>query len=193
MVPEVFFVMSAKHPALSVPVRIDPATFRDFAAFDVLQRQKRWRRPLIFAVIMLAFAVICFTQVGRQEGAALLGAVLIVLGLGLPAIYFAVFFQSVGLQARQLGLSAHKDSYRVDLDDTGVHMRPVGQQDQREAVRTHPWDQVYGAWRTPGALYLYTTATQAYLLPADQIPGGADAAWALLADHLPAEKLHTAR
>lgn len=185
--------MAGKHPLVSVPVQIDTGIFRDFAAFDVLHRQKRWLRPLVFALILLAGAVVCFSQVGRREGAALLGAMLILVGLGLPAVYFGMFFHSVNLQARQMGIATRKDAYRVDLDDAGVHMHPVGQQDRREAVVTHPWAELYGAWRTSGAIYLYTTAAQAYLLPADQIPGGVEALWALLADHLPAEKLHTAR
>lgn len=185
--------MASKRPALSIPVRMDTDIFRDFAAFDVLQRQKRWRRPLVFTALMLVFAVVCFTQVGRREGAALLGAVLAVVGLGLPAIYFGMFFQSVNQQAKKMGIARGKDAYRVELDEAGIHMHPAGQQDRQAAVADHPWDQVYGAWRTGQAIYLYVTDQQAYLLPAEQIPGGADAAWALLTSCLPAEKLHSAR
>ena len=68
--------MVGKQVELSVPVQIDADIFRDFAAFDVLQRQKRWRRPLVFALAMLVFAVICFAQAGRRPGA---GGVLVVL------------------------------------------------------------------------------------------------------------------
>lgn len=185
--------MTSKRPALSIPVRMDTNIFRDFAAFDVLQRQKRWRRPLVFTALMLVFAVVCFTQVGRREGAALLGAVLALVGLGLPAIYFGMFFRSVNQQAQKMGIATGRDAYRVDLDEDGIHMHPVGQQDQQAAVVDHSWDQVYGAWRTGQAIYLYVAAHQAYLLPAEQIPGGADAAWTLLTSQLPAKKLHIAR
>ena len=58
--------MVGKQVELSVPVQIDADIFRDFAAFDVLQRQKRWRRPLVFALAMLVFAVICFAQAGSR-------------------------------------------------------------------------------------------------------------------------------
>lgn len=185
--------MAGKHPALTVPVQIDTGIFRDFAAFDVLQRQKRWQRPLLFAVIMLVFAVICFTQVGTRDGAALLGTVLAVVAIGLPLVYFGMFFRSVNQQAKKMGLSARKDAYRVELDAAGVRMWPAGRQDKEDAAVSRPWAELYGAWRTPGAIYLYINATQAYLLPADQIPGGTEAAWALLGSCLPAEKLHTTR
>ena len=55
------------------------------------------------------------------------------------------------------------------------------------------WLLWHGAWRTAQAVYLYINATQAYLLPAEEIPGGVDAAWTLLGEHLPAEKLHVTR
>ena len=183
--------MAGKHTVLSIPVQLDTAMFRDFAAFDVLKRQKRWQRPLVFAVLMVAFAVICFTQVGVREGAAMVGTVLAVVGVGLPLIYFFMFFRSVNQQARKMGLTTPKDVYRVVLDEDGVRMWPAGQQDKEEAAVRHPWDQIYAAWKTPGAIYLYINAAQAYLLPADQIPGGMEACWALLQTQLPATKLHT--
>ena len=185
--------MAGKHTVLSIPVQLDTAMFRDFAAFDVLKRQKRWRRPLVFAVLMVAFAVVCFTQVGVREGAALVGTVLAVVGLGLPLVYFLMFFRSVSQQAKKMGLATPKDVYRVVLDEEGARTWPAGQQDKEEAAVTHPWDRIYGAWRTPQAIYLYINAAQAYLLPAEEIPGGPGAAWSLLEDHLPAEKRHTAR
>lgn len=185
--------MPAKTNVLSVPVQIDTAIFRDFAAFDVWTRQKRWQRPLVFAVILLIGAVVCFTQVGKRDGALLLGSVLTLVGVGLPLVYVIMFYRSVSRQAKRMGLAAAKDAYRVELDETGVCMRPAGAQDKEAEAVTRTWDQVYEAWRTPGAIYLYVTATQAYLLPVEQIPGGADRAWELLGRCLPAEKLHTAR
>ena len=185
--------MSCETVLLSVPVRMNTAAFREFSAFDVLTRQKRWRRPLLFALLMLAFAIICFTQVGQREGAALLGTVLTVIGIGLPIVYFASFFHSVTQQAKRLGLDTPKDVYRVELTDAGVQVLDAGQQDQQRAAHHYAWDSLYGAWRTDGAVYLYVEAGKAYLLPGNQIPGGMDAAWAIVQAHLHAEKLHTAR
>src|SRR5699024_4931320 len=132
-------------------------------------------------------------QVGVREGAALLGGVLTAVALGLPLVYFGMFFRSVSLQAKKMGLSTPKSVYRVELGPDGVGMWPAGQQDKAQPAASHDWESVYGAWRTAQAVYLYITATHAYLLPAEEIPGGADAAWTLLGEHLPAEKLHVTR
>ena len=74
---------------------------------------------MVFAVLMVAFAVVCFTQVGVREGAALVGTVLAVVGLGLPLVYFLMFFRSVSQQAKKMGLTTPKDVYRVVLDEEG--------------------------------------------------------------------------
>lgn len=185
--------MVGKQVEMSVPVQIDADIFRDFAAFDVLQRQKRWRRPLVFALAMLVFAVICFSQAGRRPGAEIMGTAFLVLGLGLPLIYFGMFFRSVAQESRHMGLSHLRTAYRVELGEQGVRMRPVGRQDQLQATEDCPWGQVYGAWRTPQAIYVYVSSARAYLLPNEQIPGGPDAAWNLLSGYLPAGKLHQTR
>lgn len=175
---------------ITVPVRIDRKIFQDFSVFDTLVRQRRWQRPLVFALILLFFAVLCFAQVGKRDGAVLLGGVLAVVGLGLPLVYFGMFFYSVKQQAARMGLSRMKDAYRVELGADGVCMHPAGSQDKADQAERHAWGEVYGAWRTENALYLYVGPARAYILPADQIPGGADAAWTLLGSVLPAEKLH---
>lgn len=185
--------MAAETNTLSVPVRMDAAAFREFSAFDVLTRQKRWRRPLLFAVLMLAFAVICFTQVGQRQGAALLGTVLAVIGAGLPIVYFATFFQSVNKQAKRLKLETPRDVYRVELSDSGVRVLEAGKQDKQKLVQHYEWTGLYGAWRTGTAVYIYVESGKAYLLPAAQIPGGLDAVWKFVQEKLPAEKQHIAK
>ncbi len=179
-----------KESTIIVPVRIDRKIFQDFSVFDTLVRQRRWQRPLVFALILLFFAVLCFAQVGKREGAILLGSVLTVVGLGLPAVYFGMFFYSVRQQAGRMGLSRMKDAYRVELGSDGVCMHPAGSQDKAEQAERHAWAEVFGAWRTDNAVYLYVGPARAFILPEDQIPGGADAAWKLLGTVLPAEKLH---
>lgn len=180
----------SKDSTIIVPVRIDRKIFRDFSVFDVLVRQRRWQRPLVFALILLFFAVLCFAQVGKRDGAVLLGSVLAVVGVGLPLVYFGMFFYSVKQQAARMGLSRMKDAYRVELGADGVCMHPAGSQDKADQEERHAWDKVFGAWRTENAVYLYVGPARAYILPVDQIPGGADAAWKLLKHVLPAEKLH---
>ena len=77
---------------MQLECKISPAVFRRFAVFDTLYRQRRWRGPVLFAAIMLFFAAVCLSQVGKLEQAWLVGGILLVVGAGLPCVYFASFF-----------------------------------------------------------------------------------------------------
>ena len=70
---------------ISVSTTMDGPGFHDFAVFDAFHHRKAWLRPAIFAAIMLAFAAVCLSQLGKRPGAGLLAAVLAIVGIGLPA------------------------------------------------------------------------------------------------------------
>ena len=88
---------------ISVSITMDAASFHKFRSFDLFRHQKRWRRPLAFAAILLVFSCICLSQVGVREGAALLAVVLAVVALGLPAVYFYTFFRDLRTTIKKLG------------------------------------------------------------------------------------------
>lgn len=177
--------MQLKHEVFTVAVKLDAKLFRRFALFDTFRRQRRWVSPALFAGIMLAFSLICYMLRGRNEQAVLLGTVLLGAGLLLPAAYFLSFFLSVRASIKNLGLAQARHTYTVTLS-AGGGVRVSTETEQ--AVCS--WQNLYGAYRVPGCVYLYAAPTRAYLLPDGQIPGGAARLWRLLETVLPAQKLH---
>lgn len=112
---------------ISVSTTMDGPGFHDFAVFDAFHHRKAWLRPAIFAAIMLAFAAVCLSQLGKRPGAGLLAAVLAIVGIGLPASYFYSFFSqrfqtdpadasAAGLLPRGTGRHRHR---RVDVRSAG--------------------------------------------------------------------------
>lgn len=177
-----------KKVEFTVPVKVDGDIFKHFAVFDTFRRQRRWISPAVFACIMVFFSLIAFSRVGRAEQAALLGGVLLGVGLLLPFVYFFSFFLSVRTQIKKLGLTAPQYAYTLLLDrKDGVK---VSTQQEQAAYR---WNELFAAYRTNHCIYLYTTPRRAYLLPDQQIAGGADALWALLAATMPVSQLHDCR
>lgn len=167
----------------TVHTQIDAPTFRAFAVFDSLRLRKRWRAPVLFALILLISAAVCFSLRQRADQAAMLAVVLTVVGVGLPAAYFLSFFLSVGKQIKNLGLKqAPMEAYTVSMDEQGVE---VSTEKQKASLR---WNQVFGIYRVKGCIYLYATAERAYLLPDGQAEGGAGALWAFLTRHMPANR-----
>ena len=148
-----------KDKIISVQAKITPEVFREFALFDTMYRQKRYRGPLLFAVILTVFACICFSQQGRREQAVLLGGVLLTVGFGLPLAYILIFLSSVSTKAKQLKLSSSPVAYTVSLSPETV---VVTDGEQRAE---YAWKDIVCAYRIKRSVCLYVGDNRAYLLP----------------------------
>lgn len=166
-------------PLFRVESRITPEVFREFAIFDTLRRQKRYRGPLLFALIMIGFAVVCFTQVGRREQAGLLGGVLLSVGIFLPAVYILTFLYSVKKRAKQLE-RAKTPAYTIELSNKKV---TAAAGEERAEYR---WNKILYTYRLRRSICLYIAANKAYILPSGD--GGDDELWALICGHIPENK-----
>ena len=182
--------MASKNTTLSTSVKMNAAQFRQFAAFDVLKRQKRWIRPLVFIVLMLVFAGICYSQIGKREGALLLGIVLTVVAIGLPICYFGSYFHSVSQQAKRMGLTTPQNVYRVDITPENLHVQDAGRGGRTGKEHDYAWESLFGVWKTKDAVYIFVEPSRAYILPGAQIKGGTEAAWQLLKERVSADRLH---
>ncbi len=158
--------------------------FRRFTIFDTVLRKKIWRGPALFALVLTICAGACF-YMHRVRGAAMLGGVLLAVGLGVPLVYFGTFFHSVSRQVQELGLKRPRPVYSLELTD-----QPLGilVSNEQETAR-YRWDSVYHAYRDADATYLYITPERALILPHSCVENqDAAALWALLIACLPAER-----
>ena len=161
-------------------VRMDARTFRRFAVFDTFRLKKRWRSPVLFAVIMTAFAIVCFAF-HEKKNAMLLGSVLLSVGLSLPAVYFSMFFSSIKSSVKAQKLPRQAYDVRLGTKEEGVTIRSALNSDEV----TLPWDKLHGAYRDKACIYLYALKEKAFLLPSGQADATDDEAWAFLVEHLP--------
>lgn len=169
-----------KQEGILIPARITRPVFRRFAFFNAFYHQKHWQRPLAFALLMSAFSIPCFLLRDRRQGAVLLGAVLLVVGLGLPLAYLLSFSLSLRRQMKRMDLRGERIAYTLRLEPGGVHVTAGAE------PADYPWETVYMAYRTSDCDYLYVGAGRAYLLPHGP---SAEKVWALLQSVLPPEKL----
>ena len=95
---------------MNIQVRLNEREFMKFSWFDALRHKKVWHRPTLFAAILGTAATACFILHNRR-GAVLLGSVLLVVALGLPAAYFLSFFLS--LHKQSAGLAGGKYVYTI--------------------------------------------------------------------------------
>ncbi len=172
--------MSEKR-SLIIPVRMSRQAFREFAYFNTFRLHKRWQSPLIFSALMLGFALLV-AVLGRQtQGAWLLAAVLCLVGLLLPAVYF-LSFQAMVRRSASTFPDEGQPAYRLSLEEEGL--RVLSYEDLRRELAFFPWTEIHAAYRRSEAYYLYATANQAYLLPFEATPGGAQSLDQWLSQHM---------
>lgn len=164
--------------------------FKAFAVFDIFYRLRRWVQIAVFAGILLVCAVICFIMYNRAQHAVMLGVVLSVIALGLPAVYIRSFFNSLKMQAKRLKLNPPRHVYKITLtsEADGICADGLGEENTR-----YKWGEAHGAYRRSGYTYLYVLKTKAFILPDRDVPEGGDALWQFLGEMLPQEKTHDCR
>lgn len=165
-----------------VQVSIDEALFLEFALYDIFVRQKKIRAPLIFALIMSVFGVVCFLLKARESQAWILGTVLFVLGWGLPAAYVLQFFLSVRTQSKHMGLKRKKTAYVVTLTEAGVSVS------SGKEMAEYSWDSLYAVVYRKKCTYLYASPQKAYLLPHSQVVKGPEALHLFISKNLKRDK-----
>lgn len=164
--------------AITIPVMLDKRTFRRFATFDTFRRQRRWRMPLFFFLILAAFSVFLFLQTDKPQS-ALIATVLLSVGAALPLVYVMTFYMNL-----RSSIASHRlprRVYTLTLSGEDVSIRSHTQTGQ---TLTLHWNQLFAAYRVRGAIYLYVLPTRAFLLPDGQADVSADALWDFMQQRL---------
>jgi len=170
--------------AVTVNVIIDDKVFYKFSKFESFTRKRGYLSPLIFALILSVSAVICF-----MFGGALLGVVLLIVGLGLPAFRIHKIFSAIKMQIKVLDLENPKTVYTLVFTEAPDGVEVSNHGDGDEPLR-YEWSTIHTVYRVDGCIYLYVLPEKAYLLPDGQAVEGSDALWQILTKMIPQEKIH---
>ena len=155
---------------MDITVTLDYRTFKEFTYFDILKRRKAWKSPVTFASILTVSAVICFLM-RKVDGAVLLGTVLLVVGLGMPLVYFLSFFLNVREEGKKQKLGDGREVYSLSLTEKSVKVS-----NKKESAE-YQWNKIYMAYRNYDAIYLYITRERAFILPSEKL--SQDEIWSL--------------
>lgn len=174
--------------ALTAHVRMDGRIFRRFALFDTFIRQRKWKAPVLFLAIFLAFSAVAFASGREQSG--MIGALLLCVGVLLPLAYLLSFLLQVHDQSRRLGMKTARPVYTLNLTET--ELRVINDMKPEDELRL-AYDALYGAYRVKGAYYLYAAPSRAFILPDGQYTLSPADMWSFLAERMPQGKLHGKR
>lgn len=168
---------------MKIEVILTEAIFRRFTMFDMLKRRKVWKSPATFAGILGFCACICFIM-HHVEGAIMLGCVLLLVGLGMPAVYFGTFFSSLSKQVLAYGLKRPQHVYTLELTEKAKGISITNEKEKAD----YEWKKVHHVYRDTLATYLFMTPERAFLLPHTCIEEGEEALWELICKKVPQEK-----
>lgn len=145
---------------MTIAVWLSESHYRNFLIFNILKRLKLYKSPVIFASILTTSAIISFIM-HRVQGAVFLGSVLLLVGLGVPAVYFISFFSSLRKQVKQQNLNPPRLVYTLQLEKGSETFEITN--DKEKAV--YRWKDVFHAYYEKDAIYLFITEERAFLLP----------------------------
>lgn len=169
-----------KNKTITVSVRMDYKTLRDFSMFDTFLLKKHWLKPTVFGVAFVIFAIICFAATGKEQN-WLLGTVMLLIGLGMPAVYVGMFLSQVKGQAKKLRLDPPRRVYTLTMSNECIH---IANDLKVEDPVTLEWPKIPAAFRCKKAIYLYAAPTRAFILPDGQADAADDEVWAMLERNL---------
>lgn len=173
-------VTRSMNQTITIHVKMDKKILRSFALFDTFRLKKHWKRPALFALIMLVFALVCLWP-GKQQS-ALLGCVLLIVGLLVPFSYVFMFLSQLKEKAQKLRLDPPRKVYSLAFSSECI--RVVNDMKVQEEVRLE-WQKMGAAFRVKNAIYLYMTRDKAFILPDGQADASAEELWAMIVKNMP--------
>lgn len=168
---------------MTIQVILTEELFKTFTLFDMLRRRQIWRSPAIFASILSVCACVCFIM-HHVDGAVMLGTVLLIVGLGMPLVYFTSFAGSLKKQILASGLKRPQHVYTLCLTEAAKGISVSNEKEHAD----YAWKDVHHVYRDKLATYLYMTPQRAFILPHSCIEEDPDALWQLIEKKLPAER-----
>ena len=169
---------------MTIEVHLTAEIFRRFTLFDTFKRRKMWRSPAIFAAILGVSGCICLLM-HHDDGATMLGCVLLMVGLGFPASYFLNFSRSMQKQIKAFGLNTPKKVYTLHLSKNSEGISVANEKEHVD----YKWENVYHVYQDKQATYLYMSAQRGFILPHTCTDDNGAALWQLLERTLPKQKL----
>lgn len=175
-----------------IPVVLGEKSFKSYLTFDVMKRQRLWKKPVTIAVCCYVLATICFAYQETYDWTGIVGGILVVITVLLPTNYFRSFHNSVNEQIKKMNLTSPRVVYTI-------HLSPISDgisffyPEEKQTAGKYEWDCVVGAWRTHDAIYLYVTDTQALLIPDNDKNRDMNIIWNLIEKKLDPPRLHKAK
>lgn len=113
----------------------------------------------------------------------MLGFVLLLVGLGVPIVYFVNFFTSLKKQVKLQKLNPPRLVYTIQFAETSDFIEISNDKEQVQ----YQWKDVYHVYYEKDAIYLFITKDRAFLLPLSLLEN-CEEVWSIIEEKLGNER-----
>lgn len=175
---------------IKVDVILKADLFRKFANFDTLFRTGRLKKLLLFSAVTIVLSVLPPLFSGQAIDANFRpNGLLLAFAIFVPLLFVGGFLRTVRYQIQKMGFCTGKFVYSLTFTDAADGIWAKNEEEER----SFSWQEIHAAYYFDHAIYFYVAKRHAFLLPVEQIEGGADALWALITQQSTKEKLFDRR
>lgn len=176
-----------------ISIKLSARTFKNFAHFNAMRRQRRWILPVGISVFCFIFSVLSFMYQETLPWGASLGSILSALTVLIPTGYFRSFSSALNKQVERMNLKEPRHVYTIELSESTNDSIRFFYPDEKKPSEIFSWKELEGAWRTDHAIYIYINPQRALLIP-DIIKNlDQNELWAFLEKQLGAAKMHNCK
>lgn len=182
----------SKKPYL-ISVKLSARTFKNFARFNAMRRQRHWLLPVGITIFCFIFSVLSFMFQETLPWGSSLGSILSAVTVLIPMWYFRSFSTGLDKQVERMNLKEPRHVYTLELSESATDSIRFFYPGEKHPSEIFSWKKLEGAWRTDHAIYIYITPERALLIP-DVIKNlDQNQLWSFLEKQMGADKMHNCK
>lgn len=178
--------MSRNKQNLTLPVKLDAKTLRNFATFDNMQRKKLWKTPVIQGSMLLIGGIICALLGGLDGPVPFITIVFLFLGAALILLYFFTFAGYVWQMVRKADEDSDGSTFNLTVGDSGMSISTS------KKYYNFVWSEMDEVYRANDAMYVYAN-NSAFIIPQGEDPKAFDAIWARFTEKMDPSRIADVR
>jgi len=162
--------MSRNKQNLTLPVKLDAKTLKNFATFDNMQRKKLWKMPVTQGSMLLIGGLICAMLGGLSGPVPFITFAFLFLGAAIIILYFFTFAGYVRQMVKKADSENDGSTFNLSVSDTGMSIST------NKKYYNFVWSEMDEVYRANDAMYVYADKG-AFIIPQGEDPKTMDAIW----------------
>lgn len=178
--------MSRNKQNLTLPVKLDAKTLKNFATFDNMQRKKLWKTPVIQGSMLLIGGLVCALLGGLTGPVPFITYAFLFLGAALIILYFFTFAGYVRQMVKKADADSDGSTFTLTVGDSGMSISTS------KKYYNFVWSEMSEVYRANDAMYVYAD-NSAFIIPQGEDPKALDSIWERFTEKMNPDRIQDVR